>query len=210
MATTPADTGICRNHRELLNAAMKCETAAARFIGASDAHAHARAMLTTLAEEIYSAATVFESDPTLATEHDWSPRFRVIDLLIELGRQLPAELRYACGDRPHFQHQPLADRWEQADTLYTRAVEVAGAIRVEVPRPDHATPAGQQAISLERLTAHHSDITQAASLIHNAVGHALKLTHPDPHAVELAALADRVAQIASALSDTIQTDSTTY
>lgn len=196
-STHPATT--CDARRGLLEAAQGCERALVRFPGDDSDHQRAQAMLTALAAHCRTAASVFTADPTLADEPYGTGRFRAVDLLAELARQTRGLLRNACSDAG-LDRWPRQARWEETEALFTRAVQFAEVIPRAVPRRDYATEAGSQTISRDRLAAHADDLATAADSVRVAIGAALRLPHPDPHALALADLADQLARYADELA----------
>ncbi|MGN2642405.1 hypothetical protein ACTD5D_40785 [Nocardia takedensis] len=170
-------------------------THGARFLGEDPARVRGRELLTTLSDEMRAAAVVFVLDPTLAQEPN-SPRWRSLDLLIELSRQLPYLLQQASDTRYLTSGDVIPQRWAEALALHERALEIARSIPELVPRPEPTTPHGQRAISTERLAPHRSAIAEAAALVRDAIELALATTHPDPTAVELDHIARRLERIA--------------
>lgn len=188
-------------HRDLLESAARLEKKRARFTGEEPGQHRAARILGDLAGRCRAAAAALMEDPTLASEPVCSARFRPVDLLAELARQLApllvnAELNHVGLDR-----WPREQRWAEAEALYRRACEFADLIPRTVVRPDHATVAGCQAISRARLAAHAGDVRVAADLLRGALADAMRgLPHPDPQASELAELADILRQHAEQLA----------
>lgn len=188
----------CEAHRGLLEAAEECDRDLARFLGAEKGHWRARVILTALGEHCRTAARVFDDDPTLADEPYDTGRFRAVDLLAELARQTRTLLRNACSDTG-LDRWPREARWEEAEALFVRAVVFAKVIPQVVPRRDYATEAGSRAISRARLAAYSGHLSTAADSVRAAVAAALRMPHPDPVALGLAAFADRLEQRADEL-----------
>ncbi|SIH25837.1 Uncharacterised protein [Mycobacteroides abscessus subsp. abscessus] len=141
----------------------------------------------TLAELCAAVADALDSDPTLRTEPPETSRFREVYLLEELLRHLNVLISKAL------QADVAPDRragwWSIAESVYTRAVEVATCIPVTVPRADHGTVEGSMAISEERLAAHHGLLEQAVALIRRSVASARDVEHPSARVDELLLLA---------------------
>lgn len=171
-----------------------------RFPGEQAEHQRARAILTALAESCRTAAAMFDLDPTLAGDPYGTGRFRTIDLLTELTRQTRTMLTVACTDGLRGRRS-AQDCWAEAEALYERALFFAERIPDTVPRRDHTSEAGSRAISRERLATHAEELTRAADTVRQAVADALRLPHPDPDALALAALADRLTQQAADLAE---------
>lgn len=189
----------CEPHRDLLVAAARCERALAAFPDDDPDHRRARAILTATARHCRTAAQVFDLDPTLADELHDTGRLRAIDLLAELARQLRPALRFACS-KTDLDRWPRQTRWDEAEALVARGTDLAETIVQVLPRPDHATEAGSQAISHDRLAAHADGLSDAAATIRAAIADALRLPHPDPQALALARLADQLARQADDLA----------
>ncbi|CUU60775.1 hypothetical protein Ga0074812_14721 [Parafrankia irregularis] len=142
-------------------------------------------------------ATAFDIDPTLADERRTSTgRLRLVDLVAELSRQIPPLVRHALSTR-NLDRWPTGDRWAELEILATRGAELAARAFAEVPRRDHATVTGSQAISLLRLAANRDRLQAAAAAIRDAVAPAvLRLPHPADEVGELL----RIATLDSAIS----------
>lgn len=195
------ETATCPQHRALLNAAVRCESSGARLLGQDPARIRTRALLTTLATQIRAAAVVFVLDPTLAQEPQ-SPRWRSMDLLVEMSRQLLPLLQQAWDTRRGATATcPIPELWAEAIALHERAIQIAQSIPDLVPRHEPTSSDGQRAISIERLAPHSDTIAEAAALIRHAAALALMTTNPDPRAVELDTVADRLDRIAVELDD---------
>jgi hypothetical protein len=188
-----------KEHDALIEAARRSENQRDRFNENTTGGRRAREILAGLAEHCRVAAAALLTDPTLATEPFSTGRFRSVDLLTELSRQLTSLVRQAELDDCGRARWPRERRWEEAEALFVRFVELAKAVPTVVPRPDHATIAGSRAISTARLAARHSELTEAAMAIESAVAAALTLPHPDPRALELAELAARLHRTAVSL-----------
>lgn len=199
-AARPAAAVMCSTQRNLLEVGARCTTELDRFPDEQADHQRARAMLTALAESCRTAAAVFDIDPTLAGDPYGPGRFRTIDLLTELARQTRTMLTVACTDGLRGRRS-AQDCWAEAEALYERAMFFADRIPDAVPRRDHASEAGSRAISRERLATHADELTRAADTVRQAVADALRLPHPDPEALALAELADRLTQQAADLAE---------
>lgn len=160
-------------------------------------------MLAEMASWCRAAMAVFETDPTLADEPYETGQLRSIDLLVDLIGGLSRLLLSATGSFG-LDRWPRADRWEEAEAMYEHTESLAAAVLTVVPRPEHHTPAGSRTISRHRLAANHGSLLDAAATIRSAVAAALRLPHPDPHAVALAELADQLQRDATDL-ETIHT-----
>ncbi|MFI5614738.1 tyrosine-type recombinase/integrase [Amycolatopsis sp. NPDC051903] len=180
-------------HLRAAAAACDTEASGARLAGDRAVLVWARDRLVEVSAVLRELAAALCGDPTLATEPVHSGRFRVVDLVIEMARQLPIFLRQASvpedsggrGSEAGF----LAERRAEADAMADRLVELAtGAARL-VPRRDSTTVAGAREISRRRLTTHSPTLQEAAALLRDAAEAALAVEHPDPVAVSLAAMA---------------------
>ncbi|HET6706607.1 site-specific integrase, partial [Amycolatopsis sp.] len=140
----------------------------------------------------------------LATEPAGSPRFRAVDVVVEMTRQLIPLLRQATapegpgrGGDPRF----LAERREEVAALAARALQLAdGAARL-VPRTDAGTEAGAREISRRRLAGQAPNLREAAELLAAAADAALAVEHPDPAAISLAAMAVQIRAHHAELDD---------
>jgi hypothetical protein len=192
----------CRRQRELLNEAVRCESTAARFVGDDPGRVRAREIVIGLGAQMRAAAGVFDTDPTLTDpSEEYSGRMRSVDLLAELVRQLQVLVRRACESDCGHRRQPAAELWAEVEALFRRCEEIASSIPELVPRRDHATRAGQQAISCERLAARRDALARAAATVRAAAEPATQIENPDPRAIELVALAERLDQIAGELDE---------
>ncbi|MFC0430042.1 hypothetical protein [Kutzneria buriramensis] len=190
--TPDAPSGAtCREHQFLLEEIARCHRDLAQFPGEDPDHQRAREILAELAEHCRAAATVFVVDPTLADEPHGTHRFRTIDLLAELTRQSRGLLRGACSTVA-LDRWPRQARWDELEALLARTAEIAAVVPQAIPRLDYATEAGSRRISRDRLAAHARQLATAADEIRDAVAAALRLSHPDPQALELAGLADQL------------------
>lgn len=207
--TTPSDlstvqgaaTTASHSSREyLVRCARRCMEQVDRYAELSADHARAREILTAMAGHCRTAAAVFDIDPTLFDDPYDSGRFRVLDLLAELARQMGPLLNYACSSTG-LDKRPRQDRWDEVEAMAARAAHFARLIPQAVPRRDHATMAGSWRISRDRLATRAGDLAAAALEIDAACGPArLRLPHLDPTVGELSAMADRLGQIAAELS----------
>ncbi|WIX76742.1 hypothetical protein QRX50_35640 [Amycolatopsis carbonis] len=153
----------------------------------------ARGQLVEVGAALRALADALRGDPTLATEPMHSGRFRPVDLVIELARQLPMVLRQATvpedsggrDSRPGY----LVERHAEADAVADRILELAAGAARLVPRLDSTTVAGAREISRRRLATHSTALQEAAELLRDAAEAALAVAHPDPVAVSLAAMA---------------------
>lgn len=199
-AAKPAAAVMCSTQRSLLDVGARCASELDRFPGEQAEHHRARTMLTALAKSCRTAAAVFDLDPTLAGDPYGTGRFRALDLLAELARQTRTMLTMAGTDRLRGRRS-AQDCWAEAEALFDRAMFFAERIPAVVRRRDHASEAGSRAISRERLATHADELTRAAETVRHAVADALRLPHPDPDALALAALADRLIQQAAELAE---------
>ncbi|WP_158894518.1 hypothetical protein [Amycolatopsis anabasis] len=181
-------TGNFSARRTLLRAAVHSERALAWLPDDhTAAHHRARDILTGLAQHCRTAADALLTDPTLATEPDWSARFRTVTQLADHARDIVALLRGTVFSTPGPDHHD--QRWDEIETLYQQARHLAAAIPEVVPRHDHNTIPGSQAISLARLAIHHAALSGAAATIRHALVAAAALPYPDPRVTQLTALA---------------------
>lgn len=153
-------------------------------------------------------AEALETDPTLAE----TDRCRGIDLLDELLRQIRSLSRQAENaleaDRlaklPGTERQiarlgrtnPLA--LEELDALSQRAVDIAREIRAEA-LPDWNTPRRIRERST-RLLPSPDRLEGIAEQLRDAARPSVSLSHPDPQAVRLNALADEIGAIGAAIA----------
>lgn len=121
-----AGTGTCPEHRQILEAVARCEQDLLHFQEDSPEHDRARQILTGLAGRLREAAEVFDIDPTLADEPFTTGRFRALELLAELARQIPAGLRNATSGRM----LTLAGATHDAARLPHRAAEVGEIMEI--------------------------------------------------------------------------------
>jgi hypothetical protein len=189
----------CAEYRALLEQADDCDQQRARLADDTPTHERGRRLLAETAAAARSAAEVFTVDPTLHDEPFGTGRLRAVDLLCELGRQVPNMVRWALSDR-RLAHQPAEERWAEAEALATRAGEIAQHVLATVPRTDHATVEGSQAISLERLATRHNDLAEAADTIRAALAPAARLPHPTGQVSKLEGLAGALDRFAAELA----------
>lgn len=163
-------TKRCDEYGDLQDAAQRCEQARIRFPGGTADESRAREILTGMAVHCRLAATVFDIDPTLATEPSDTDRFRAIDLLLEMARMVQPLLRVACyypdGVASHL--APKQERWDEIEALFARAGEIAQSIVDVVPRRDYFTIVGAGRIMRERLAARAHHLSEAAGEIRHA------------------------------------------
>ena len=196
---TPLPCGEFPAHSDLLAAVTRCgETTQHLPPDTDQGGARARTMVDELIVVARAAARSVLTDPTLATEPE-TGHFRLVDLFCEIVRQECQLLRNVFS--PHgIDRWPTADRWAEAEALHERALQFGARIPELVPRKDHDTPAGCQAISLARLATWHGVLAEAAASIRDAVNAAqLGLPHTTPQAHELTAIADQLGKQATHL-----------
>lgn len=192
----------CSERGHLLGAAERCEQAGAKFADGSAEHTRAREVLAGMAAHCRRAARVFDLDPTLATEPADTCRFRALDLLTELARQVKPLLMQACYREPASRTllPPKQDQWDEVEALFTRAGEIASAIVDVVPRLDHATVTGARAISRERLAARAHHLSEAAGEIRHACDVQDGLQVADPLIDYLRAMVEQIEHHADVLT----------
>ena len=78
-------------------------------------------------------------------------------------------------------------------------MQLGELIQQHVPRRDHATVAGSQAISRARLAASYAGLTDAARTLESAAAAALRLPHSDPLALTVCVMAGWLQRQAAAL-----------
>lgn len=189
-------TAVPRDKQTLLDKADACDRQAAALDPEQPGADRAREMLTTAAAHLRRAATVYDLDPTLADEPHG---VRDVDLLVEFGRQMPPLLRN-CLSEKNLDRWPRQGRWDEAEALFARLGGAAGRLIREVPRRDHATVEGSQAISRGRLAGNAYLLRRAAEMIRHALEPASKrLPHQAPEVAELARLAAEVDRVAASL-----------
>jgi hypothetical protein len=185
---------------ELHEQARACDSDVRRYDGDDDAFAgRARRMLTETAQTCRDAAGVFEADPTLADEPYETGRLCAVAVLAVVAGQLRGALRRALVDTDAAGGLTREQRRAEAEAAYEGVCSVAKHVREDVPR-DHMSAAAVREISRARLVAQSDGVAAAADRLAQAVAGALGLPHPDPRAVELAALADDLTQCAAALA----------
>lgn len=195
---TDTDTARSTWHQQLAAAGQRADREAAKFILDTKDHHRARHMLTAMAGHCRAVVRVFDLDPTLVDDPYGTGRFRGIDLLLEMARQLGPLLAQACGTRVGRERNPK--NWEEAEALFARAEKLAAAIPRVVPRLDHDTVEGSSRISRERLATETRTLQEAADSIHAACGAArLHLLHVDPLVDVLSNIAQDLNQIAATL-----------
>lgn len=144
-------------------------------------------LLAVVADCLRGGAGVYESDPTLVG--DAAHRDRPLDLLSELGRQIPHVVRSAVdGRRP--ERWPIADRWKEAEELTGRMPEILTEARAAAV--DISVPSASEQVSALRLRANASYIENDTEAIRNRLRSALNLPHPHPAARRLAELTDEI------------------
>lgn len=180
----------------LLAAASRCAAQATHYPDDTPQHTRAREMLTSAAAACHQAAQVFVLDPTLADEPAETDRGRGVDLLTELVRQFLAFLRGTVFSDYGLDRWPRDRRWAEAEAIHARIVDVGELVLAAVPRLDHDTVTGAQAISAARLAARHAQVDQAARLLTDAITAAARLPHPDPRVAWLAEVAGQLRQTA--------------
>lgn len=191
----------CAEHEGLLAAAQRCVQARNRFLDDSTDHHRARWILAAMASHCRYAANVFAIDPTLASEPYNTGRFRSIDLLAEMARQVKPLLVQACDPRDTGRMRPRQERWDEVEALFDRAKQIARTIVDVVPRHDHDTELGSRAISRDRLAANAHELADAAAQVRAACGAAqYNLPHVDPTVHELTAIARQLEQHATDLA----------
>lgn len=180
-------------HQQLLAAAARCEQDRRRF--PATAHGRrAQAMLAGAAAQCRAVAEVVATDPTLDSEPFETGRTRLLDLLVELARQLSAAVRHAELATHGLDRYPREQRRVQAGVLADRLDQVAADAVQALSRVAARTPDGQREISRARLAARSTDLVEAARRIRRAIASAAALDHPDPRVATLAALADDLDQ----------------
>lgn len=150
-------------------------------------------LLVVVAEHLRGGADVYEADPTLV--NDPAFRQRPLDLLAELGRQLPPLIRNAVDGR-FAERWPVAQRWEEAEALTRRMPEILEEARAAAA--DITVPSDSERVSALRLAAGASHIREATETIRRMLRPALDLPHSHPAARELAALADQISSLIAA------------
>lgn len=163
---------------DLLQAARACDDAQGRLAGEEPGRARAREILAAAAQACRDVGAALDTDPTLATEPPTSARLRPADLVAELARQLRSRLASAGPER-----------WADTEALAARLHALAGEAIAAVPRADHDTVSGSRRISRARLSAECDRIAEAAAALRDAAEAALRVPHPDPLALSLAATA---------------------
>jgi hypothetical protein len=138
------------------------------------------------------------ADPTLGERQQ-----RWVDVLTELLRRLAPLARQAAS---HAEYQRLARAGESTahlgrtnpmaledlDHVSGRCTVIAAQITAEA-WPDWDTPMRARELSASRLARHAHELPQIADWLRRVVAPALDLSHPDPAAVRLAALAELIA-----------------
>ncbi|MDF5758591.1 hypothetical protein [Spongiactinospora sp. TRM90649] len=157
-----------------------------------------RSILRAVADAYRAVAEIYALDPTL--KGCPARRERDLDLVVELCRQIPVLVRRAVEGRDA-DRWPIDDRWAEAEAMAGRLPEILDRARA-VARPDHATPAGSQAISRTWLVAASDRVAAAGEDLHDALAKARSLPHPAQEIAELSALADQIIQRAAALDGT--------
>ncbi|HEY3477537.1 MAG TPA: tyrosine-type recombinase/integrase [Streptomyces sp.] len=169
---------------DLLEAADACDDARGRLAGEDPGRGRAREILAAAARSCRDLAAALESDPTLATEPRASARLRPADLVAEIARQLRSRL-----SRPDLVDGASPDHRDDIEALAARLHARAGEAIATVPCADHDTVSGSRRISRARLAAEQHRVAEAAAALRDAVEAALRVPHPDPLAVSLAATA---------------------
>lgn len=146
----------------------------------------AAGMYATLGHHCRAIAAAIKSDPTLATEPSDTGWTRPLCLFEELLLQLEILIPRAV-DKAAAGHS--GTWWDDADAVYTRAIELGKQIPEIVPRAGHDSVHGVQAISENRIAARRDSIVRAAALVRLAVQSAAAVQHPCPRVDELLALA---------------------
>lgn len=88
-------------------------------------------LLAGVATCLREGAEVYEQDPTLV--RDAAHRDRPLDLLGELGRQIP-HLVHSAVDGRMPERWPIADRWAEAEALTGRMPEILAEARAAAVR----------------------------------------------------------------------------
>ena len=150
-------------------------------------------LLDVAAEHLRGGADIYEADPTLV--NDPAFRLRHLDLLAELGRQIPPLIRNAVDGRLP-ERWPIAQRWEEAEALISRMPVILEEARAAAA--DVSVPADSERVSAIRLASRAGYIEEAAERIRQMLRPALDLPHAHPAAKELATLADQISNLVAA------------
>lgn len=181
---------------ELRERADKLDKAAPEF------GERAAALFAPVAAALRDGADLYRIDPTL--DGDPTGRYRDLDVMAELARQLPPLTWQALRPPPSHVVPPegaaqwQAERWDEAEALAARVPELLAAARAKA-RADHAEPDGSRAISRAWLTVALPKVADAVQDALAALAKPLSLPHRDPDAaalaVQLAAVSDRIREL---------------
>ena len=196
---TDQPPATCPAHADLLRTEQTCWTSLdrlkreERFRAARDEdRTAAETILEDAAGACRRATAVFRHDPTLADE----PWLREVDVFVELVRQLTVMVLRVLSALPGPGLNGRSGKvytlmWHEAQVLAERIPALAENV-LACARPDHDTPAGQQAISLTRLHRNLDGFPDAVADLRHRVQLALAMDQPHPHALEIASLLDQL------------------